>query len=96
MRRRDSFQKVLDAIDSGASIDRARDIRNLFDLIYKNDISKGVEVYIVMAVNHYELAKSPSDCVNVRNGKHMVFGSYERYAEFICSFLDEYKVSETE
>lgn len=83
---------LLDAIDSGASIDRARDIRGLFDLIEKNDISKGAEVYIVMAVNHFELAKSPSDCVNVRNGKHMKFGSYDRYAEFICSFMEEMKI----
>lgn len=84
---------LLDAIDSGASIDRARDIRGLFDIIYENDISKGAEVYIVMAVNHYELAKSPADCVNVRNGKHMMFGSYERYAEFICSFMDEHTIA---
>lgn len=82
---------LIDAIDSGASIDRARDIRDLFDMIYEQDISKGAEVYIIMAVNSYELAKAPADCVNVRNGKHMRFNSYDDYAEFVCSFEDKFK-----
>lgn len=82
---------LLDAIDSGASIDRARDLRDLFDLIYEQDISKGAEVYIVMAVNSYELAKDPADCVNVRNGEHIRFGSYNDYAKFVCSFEKKFK-----
>ncbi len=82
---------LLDAIDSGASIDRARELRGLFDLIYEQDISKGAEVYIVMAVNSYELAKGPTDCVNVRTGKHMRFRSYDTYAEFVCSFEEKFK-----
>lgn len=82
---------LLDAIDSGASIDRARELRGLFDLIYEQDISKGAEVYIVMAVNSYELAKDPADCVNVRTGKHMRFRSYDTYAKFVCSFEEKFK-----
>lgn len=81
---------LLDAIDSGASIDRARDLRNLFDLIYRNDIAHGAEVYIVMAVNHYELVKAPATCVNVRNGKTVAFNSYDEYADFICTFEEKY------
>lgn len=81
---------LLDAIDSGASIDRARDLRNLFDLIYRNDIANGAEVYIVMAVNHYELVKAPATCVNVRNGKTVAFHSYDEYADFICTFEEKY------
>lgn len=82
---------LLDAIDSGASIDRARELRSLFDLIYEQDISKGAEVYSVMAVNSYELAKDPADCVNVRNGKHIRFRSYDAYAKFVCSFEEKFK-----
>lgn len=82
---------LLDAIDSGASIDRARELRGLFDLIYEQDISKETEVYIIMAVNSYELAKEPADCVNVRNGKHMQFRSYDSYAKFVCSFEEKFK-----
>lgn len=82
---------LLDAIDSGASIDRARGLRELFDFIYEHDIAKGAEVYILMAVNHYELAKSPTECVNVRNGKHLQFKTYDSYAKFICSFEEKFK-----
>lgn len=76
---------LLDAIDSGASIDRARDIRDLFEMILENE--KGRDVYIIMAVNHYELAKAPVDCVNVRTGERLTFDSYDSYADFICNFL---------
>lgn len=75
---------LLDAIDSGASIDRAREIKNLFDMILENEKSR--EVYIIMAVNHYELAKAPIDCVHARNGNHRVFIDYDTYADFIVNF----------
>lgn len=82
---------LLDAIDSGASIDRARELRGLFNFVYEHDISKGAEVYLVMAVNHYELAKSPADCVNARTGEHIRFETYDSYADFICSFEEKFK-----
>lgn len=75
---------LLDAIDSGASIDRARDIKDLFHMIIGNE--KNREVYIVMAVNHYELAKSPTDCVHARTGKHLTFDNYDEYADFVVNF----------
>ncbi len=81
---------LLDAIDSGASIDRARDIMDLFGIMYEHDISKGAKVYVVMAVNHYELVRG-ADCVNVRTGDHIRFGSYEEYADFICTFEKKFK-----
>lgn len=83
---------LLDSIDSGVSIDRARELRGLFDLIVEHDISEGAEIYIIMAVNHYEIANAPVDCVNVRNGKHMKFDSYDKYAEFICEFMEKMEV----
>lgn len=75
---------LLDAIDSGASIDRARDIRDLFDMVLENE--KGRDVYIIMAVNHYELAKAPADCVHARTGGHLAFDSYDAYADFVVNF----------
>lgn len=80
---------LLDAIDSGASIDRARELRDLFDLIEKDTLNNA-EIYILMAVNHYELAKTPTDCVNARTGQHISFNSYDEYADFICSFEEKY------
>ena len=83
---------LLDAIDSGTSIDRARDIRNLFDLISRTS----QKAYVVMAVNHYELARDGVDCVNVRTGEHTAFASYDEYADFICSFEKKYKRREVD
>lgn len=80
---------LLDAIDSGASIDRARELRHLFSLIEK-DAASGVDIYLVVAANHYELVKAPADCVNVRTGEHLSFENYDRYADFICGFEDSY------
>lgn len=71
---------LLDAIDSGASIDRARELRKFFDLIIDTEADR--EVYIIMAVNHFELARN-TDCVHVRTGEHMTFPDYETYASFI-------------
>ena len=75
---------LLDAVDSGASIDRARDLRNLFEIIHKD--MQGSPAYAVMAVNQYEIAQAPTDCVNARNGEHITFPTYGEYADFICAF----------
>lgn len=81
---------LLDALDSGSSIDRLRDIRRLFDMILKDlgvlDKSRpDREAYIVAAVNSYELA-SGAACVDPRTGKTMTFGDYAAYADYICSY----------
>ena len=81
---------LLDAIDSGASIDRARELFDLFQLIH-SDATKSQDVYVIMAVNHFELVKYPVDCVNVRNGKHLSFKTYDTYAKFICTFEEKFK-----
>jgi predicted ATP-dependent endonuclease of OLD family len=74
---------LLDAIDSGASIDKLKEIRNLFTLISKD--TKDYEVYIISSCNNYELAKN-ADCVNVRTGKHKTFRTYEDFENFICKY----------
>ena len=61
---------LIDAIDSGMSIDKLRDIAG--------------NVYLVISTNSYELAKGR--CLNPRTGKYVSFGSYAEYADFICSF----------
>ena len=81
---------LLDAIDSGASIDRARDLRDFFTFVSENDIGSDTDVYLVMAVNHFELAKTPAVCINVRTGERLRFDSYDQYADFVCSFQDKY------
>ena len=73
---------LIDAIDSGMSIDKLRDIAGMLNMIAK-DI-EGKNVYLVISTNSYELAKGR--CLNPRTGKYVSFGSYEEYANFICGF----------
>ena len=73
---------LIDAIDSGMSIDKLRDVAELLDMIAK-DI-EGKNIYLVISTNNYELAKGR--CLNPRTGKYVSFGSYAEYADFICSF----------
>ena len=80
----------LDALDSGASIDRARDVLELFKTI-DSDIRSGTEAYILCAVNQYELTKPPVRCVDCRTGKEVSFKNYEDYAEFICTYFEKHK-----
>lgn len=82
---------LLDGLDSGASIDRTRELMSLFELIERDaGVQPGGaehEVYILAAVNSYEMACRR--CVNVRTGESMMFGRYEEYAAFICSFFGD-------
>lgn len=74
---------LFDAIDSGSSIDNIRSMRKLFDTVLKtrpNDIN----VYIVVSANSYEMVKN-ADCIDVMNGKHVGFESYDDFANFIMA-----------
>lgn len=77
----------LDALDSGASIDRAREVLSLFKTI-NDDIKSGTEAYILCAVNQYELTKDPVRCVDCRTGKDVSFNTYDEYAKFICTYFE--------
>lgn len=81
---------LLDALDSGASIDRARELRSLFNLICQD---AGETVYIVCACNSYELVRGEPG-VNVRTGQKVKFKDYEEYADFIYTFLKRYAPKE--
>lgn len=81
---------LLDGLDSGASIDRTRELMALFRLMERDaDETPGGtehELYIVAAVNSYELARY--SCVDVRTGKPISFGNYAEYVKYICNYFD--------
>lgn len=81
---------LLDALDSGASIDRTRELREFFDLVCQD---AGETAYIVCACNSYELVRGVAG-VNVRTGKKVRFKDYEDYADFVCTFLAEFAPKE--
>ena len=78
---------LFDAVDSGLSIDRARELRGLLDIIAKDG---GDFVYLVVSANQYELVCKGVRCLNVRTGKSHRFSSYDKYATFVCGYEKDY------
>ncbi len=72
---------LLDAVDSGLSVDNIVDIKEyLFKTIFAD---KGdTKVYIVVSANEYEMARG-ENCFDVYNGKYVKFKDYEEYRDFV-------------
>ena len=73
---------LLDAMDSGYSIDNVIEMKNLFNLVIEDAKTIGKELYIVISANEYELVDG-SNCFDVMEGKYINFSSYENYKKFI-------------
>lgn len=72
---------LLDAIDSGLSIDNIVDIKKyLFDVVI--DDNKDKKVYIIVSANEYELCNG-ENCLDVYHGKYVRFADYDEYRKFI-------------
>lgn len=72
---------LLDAIDSGLSVDNVIDIKEqLFQTILEAKGDK--EVYILVTANAYEMARG-EQCFDVYNGKYIKLKTYEAYRKFI-------------
>lgn len=74
---------LLDAIDSGLSVDNIVEVKEyLFDTILQD--SPECDVYIVVSANEYEIARG-ENCFDVYNGKYVKFLDYEEYRQFILN-----------
>ena len=72
---------LLDAVDSGLSVDNIVDIKeDLFKTILEYNF--GNEIYIIVSANEYEMARGEK-CFDVYNGKYVEFKDYEEYRDFI-------------
>ena len=72
---------MLDAIDSGLSIDYIVEIKGfLKDLVIGKNPDK--DVYILMSANAYEVCRD-EQCFDVHNGVYTSFKDYEEYREFV-------------
>lgn len=76
---------LLDALDSGLSIDNIIDIKKLFHTIIETNPNS--EVYIVVAANTFEMCLGEK-CLDVRNGTYREFKSYDAYRNFILRSRD--------
>ena len=73
---------LLDAIDSGYSIDNVVEVKNVLKLIINNFKLNGYDLFIVTSANEYELANG-EDCFDVNAGEYVKFKDYEDFKEFI-------------
>lgn len=79
---------LLDAVDSGLSIDNIIDLKEFFQLVITTNPNS--DVYIVVSANSYEMA-SGQNCFDVRLGKYRTFGSYTTYRNFILRSKEQKK-----
>lgn len=79
---------LLDAVDSGFSVDNVIEMKELFRLVMDDAAAKGIELYIVVSANEYELAAGEA-CFDVIGGKYVRFGSYDEYREFVLKTRKE-------
>ena len=73
---------LLDAIDSGFSIDNVIETKDFFKMVINDFAYHGYELYIVASANEYELANG-EDCFDVMNGKYIQFKDYDDFKKFI-------------
>ena len=74
---------TMDALDSGYSIDNVVEAKELlFKTVLKDCESKGIELYIFVTANAYELA-SGERCFDPIKGEYISFDSYEQYRKFV-------------
>jgi len=81
---------LLDAIDSGLSVDNIVDLKEyLFKVIQEHSKELGVDTYIVISANEYEMARN-EQCFLVHEGKYVPIDSYEEYRGLVV-LSREYK-----
>ena len=81
---------LLDAIDSGLSVDNVVEIKEyLFKTILKD--AKNYDIYILVAANAYEMCRD-EQCFDVHSGRYIQFENYEEYRNFV---LDSKKIKES-
>lgn len=74
---------LFDAVDSGLSIDSVVEIKEMFNLILEDTKDSGLNIYIIIAANEFELARNES-CFDVNTGKYVFFGNdYMNYRNHI-------------
>lgn len=74
---------LLDAIDSGLSLDYVIEIKEcLFKLIIEDTSKKGIETYIIVSANEYEMARNEK-CFCIPGMCYKTFNNYDEYRNFI-------------
>lgn len=78
---------LLDAIDSGFSIDNIIEVKEfLFKTVIEDAHNRGRDIYILVSANSYEMARGER-CLDVRSMKYRTFKTYDAYRKYVikCS-----------
>lgn len=75
---------LLDAIDSGFSIDNVVELKDVLHLVIDDAQKNGIALYIIVSANEYELAAG-EQCLDVSSGKYISFKDYNDYRQFILN-----------
>lgn len=75
---------LFDATDSGLSIDAVCEIKALFKQLINDTKEMGIELYIIISANEYELCRH-ENCFDVNKGEYVTFIDYEAYRTFIIN-----------
>lgn len=73
---------LLDATDSGLSIDNIIEVKYLFKLILNDTDNIDKEIYIIVSANEYEMADG-QPCFDVCNSRYVSIKSYNTYKQVI-------------
>ena len=74
---------LMDAVDSGLSIDYVIELKELlFKTIIKDTSERGIETYIIVSANEYEMARNEK-CFLIPDMKYKTFENYDEYRNFI-------------
>ena len=68
---------LLDAMDSGYSINNVMEMKNFFNFVLEDAKKQGKTLYIVISSNEYELVDG-MNYLDVMEGKHVTFENYKK------------------
>ena len=72
---------LLDAVDSGLSIDNIVDMKGLLDMMEQHAQGEDVTLYVIAAANAFELVCGER-CLEPKTGRFMEFHDYDSYRKF--------------
>lgn len=82
---------LMDAVDSGFSIDNIIDLKQyLFKTMIEDAEKHNIDLYIIISANSYELANG-EQCFDVMEGQYITFKDYEAYKKFILRTAEKKK-----
>ena len=77
---------LLDAVDSGVSIDSIIQIKDFLNFLIEdcNDNNPEIELYIIISTNNYEMTNGMR-CLDARTCSEISFESYDDYKDYIMT-----------